>query len=105
MNIYSIEGNEEMEEQKVKELICEIKHSSIPVQSQDVLLKLVDESLVNTKSTKSTEDGRQCPKCGSYETKVLYNRYVKKQDKHIRERKCKECGEKWHTKEVVVEEL
>ena len=50
----------------------------------------------------NVEEGRQCPKCGSFETKVLYNRYIKKQDKYIRERKCKDCGEKWRTKEVII---
>ncbi len=50
------------------------------------------------------EEGRQCPKCGSLETKVLYNHYVTKYDRHIRERKCKDCGAKWRTKEVILKE-
>ncbi len=52
----------------------------------------------------NVEEGKQCPKCGSYETKVLSNRFVKKQDKHIRERRCKDCDEKWYTKEVILKE-
>ena len=91
-----------MEEQAKKELIQEIKYSSIPRESQEVLLKLVDESLVSTKSTKSTEEGRQCPQCGSYDTKAVDNRYFKKHNEHLRKRKCKDCGNKWFTKEVVI---
>ena len=37
---------EQLEEQAVKEVICEIKHSSIPRQSQKILLNLVGNHLV-----------------------------------------------------------
>ena len=99
---------QDLGEQAVKELVQEIKYSSIPRESQEVLLKLVNEHLVNT-NTKTTEtyieEGRQCPKCGSYETKVVDNRYFKKWNKHLRKRKCQDCGRKWYTEEVVVQEV
>ncbi len=44
-----------MDKQQKKELIQEIKYSSIPVQSQEVLLKLVDESLVDTDNKSNTK--------------------------------------------------
>lgn len=52
--------------------------------------------------TFTKEEGRQCPNCGSYETKVTDSRYNSVYEQFIRRRECKECGARWHTKEVVV---
>lgn len=52
--------------------------------------------------TFTKEEGRQCPVCGSYETKVTDGRYNSVHEQFIRRRECKECGTRWQTKEVVV---
>ena len=99
-----------MDKQQKTELIQEIKYSSIPRPSQEILLGLVEKYLLNTNSINKVqgtyaEEGRQCPNCGSYSTKVVDNRYFKKHNEHLRKRKCKDCGNKWFTKEVVVQEV
>lgn len=52
--------------------------------------------------TFSKEEGRQCPNCGSYETKVNESKYSSVYEQFIRKRECKDCGTRWQTKEVVV---